>query len=359
MTRPFARIRSRHQKTAAFTLVEMLVVITIIAILAALLIPAVISAQRRAQSTRIKMEIDQLATGFEDYRNDVAGEYPPNCWYVDKANHTANAVVRHFKKAFPRHREPEALIRGLAGTGYPRADDNLNAPRVLKSGLSPAEAVYFWLGGFSSNPKYPISGPGGPSFLVTQADNIEDRNRTYDFDLTRLGAGEGSDVKTALQDGSVRSVRYSFGNQTRQINFWHYYPPKSTKPFVYFDTSRSKPRANENDIYASATDHPNIAGVAPIKRLATTLVTPGSPTTQDVRYANEDNFQILHAGVDDDWGGDIDNNSSSFDPLRVNFTNPSASLPPGTLLYPDGPFTAELGDTVVNFDPRTLQDAQP
>jgi type II secretory pathway pseudopilin PulG len=306
----------------------MLVVITIIAILAALLIPAVISAQRRAQSTRIKMEIDQLATGFEDYRNDVAGEYPPNCWFVNAQNHTANAVVRHFKKAFPRHREPEALIRGLAGYGTD----------PLPGGLSPAEAVYFWLGGFSSDPKYPISGPGGPSFLISQADNIEDRNRTYDFDLARLGAGAGIDVKTALANGpaleitatqaindnKVRAVQYPIGNQTRQINFWQYYPPKSTKPFVYFDTSKSRPSTTEDTFYFTSF------GIVPIKRLAVDGL--------DIRYANEDKYQILHAGVDDDWG---------------DFTQV------GTIMYPDGPFTAELGDTVVNFDERTLQDAQP
>jgi len=364
MARPFARIRSRHQKTAAFTLVELLVVITIMAILAALLIPAVISAQRRAQSTRIKMEIDQLATGFEDYRNDVAGEYPPNGWFVNSQTHNANAVVRHFKKAFPRHREPEALIKGLAGFQDPTPDGRFVLPNgPLPGGLNPAEAVFFWLGGFSSDPKYPISGPGGPSFLISQVDNIEDRNRTYDFDLTRLGAAEGIDVKTALQNDSVRSVRYVVSlngtNQSRRINFWQYYPPKSTKPFVYFDTSRSKPRAHETAIYASTMAHPTIAGVAPIKRLATTLVSPSNPTIQDVRYANEDKFQILHAGVDDDWGGDVDRDNSFFDAVRINFTAPSDSLPTGILLYPDGPFTAELGDTVVNFDERTLQDTQP
>ena len=346
MARPVARIRSSHQKITAFTLVELLVVITILAILVALLIPAVISAQRRAQSTRIKMEIDQLATGFEDYRNDVAGEYPPNAWGISDSVNNANAVVRHFKKAFPRHREPEALIKGLAGDGA--------GPQWLAGGLSPAEAVFFWLGGFSSDPKYPISGPGGPSFLLGQVDNIEDRNRIYDFDLTRLGA-EGIDVKTAIQNGSVRSVQYEIAvngqPQIRQINFWQYYPPKSTKPFVYFDTSRSKPRAPETTIYASAMAHPSIAGVAPIKRLATTLISPGNPIVQDVRYANEDKFQILHAGVDDDWG--------EFDPLRINFMAPSASVPTGTILYPDGPFIGELSDTVVNFDERTLQDAQP
>ena len=86
---------------------------------------------------------------------------------------------------------------------------------------------------------------------------------------------------------------------------------------------------------------------------------PDNPTIQDIRYANEDKFQILHAGVDDDWGGDFNGDNSFFDLTHVNFATPSAILPPATLLYPDGPFTAELGDTVVNFDPRTLQDAQP
>ena len=218
---------------------------------------------------------------------------------------------------------------------------------------------------FSSDPKYPISGPGGPGGPLApgQKDNIEDRNRTYDFDLARLGTGEGIDVKTALQNGSVRWLRYMVSlngtNQSRQINFWQYYPPKSTKPFVYFDTSRSKPRAHETAIYASTVVHPTIAGVAPIKRLATTLVSPSNPTIQDVRYANEDNFQILHAGVDDDWGGDVDRDNYFFDAVRINFLNPSASLPTGVLLYPDGPFTGELSDTVMNFDERTLQDAQP
>ena len=352
MERPFAPIATRHQKMAAFTLVELLVVITIIAILVALLIPAVISAQRRAQSTRIKMEIDQLATGFEDYRNDVAGEYPPNGWFVNAQTHTANAVVRHFKKAFPRHREPEALIRGLSGYG--------TGTTVLPGGLTPAETIYFWLGGFSSNPKYPISGPGGPSFLVTQADNIdlvtqadniEDRNRTYDFDLARLGTGEGIDVKTALANGpalqrtakqamndnKVRAVQYVVSlngiTQTRQINFWQYYPPKSTKPFVYFDTSKSRPSTTEDNLYLSSF------GVIPIKRLAV----DGS----GIRYANEDKYQILHAGVDDDWG--------NFALIDLNDPDEDGNV----ILYPDGPFTAELGDTVVNFDPRTLQDAQP
>jgi hypothetical protein len=120
--------------------------------------------------------------------------------------------------------------------------------------------------------------------------------------------------------------------QNRKINFWQYYPPKSTKPFVYFDTSKSRPSLAEDTFYS------NSFGIVPIKRQAV----DGS----DIRYANEDKYQILHAGVDDDWG----------DFTQIDLPNgPNDSV----ILYPDGPFTAELGDTVVNFDQRTLQDAQP
>jgi prepilin-type N-terminal cleavage/methylation domain-containing protein len=45
---------------AAFTLVELLVVITIIGILAALLVTAAIGAMARAQEARIKSEVNQI-----------------------------------------------------------------------------------------------------------------------------------------------------------------------------------------------------------------------------------------------------------------------------------------------------------
>src|SRR5439155_6476023 len=77
-----------------FTLVEMLVVIGIVAVLAALLLPAVMSAITRARNTVIALEVKQLDTAIEGYRLEK-GDYPPNFRSVD-------AVRRHVTKCYPR-----------------------------------------------------------------------------------------------------------------------------------------------------------------------------------------------------------------------------------------------------------------
>src|SRR4029079_11024809 len=61
-----------------FTLVELLVVITIISVLAALITVAAIGALKKAQEARIKAEINQIATAVDDYKNKTTA-YPPNC----------------------------------------------------------------------------------------------------------------------------------------------------------------------------------------------------------------------------------------------------------------------------------------
>src|SRR4051812_46442159 len=65
-----------HPRTA-FTLVELLVVITIISVLAALITVAAIGALKKAQEARIKAEINQIATAVDEYKNKTTA-YPPN-----------------------------------------------------------------------------------------------------------------------------------------------------------------------------------------------------------------------------------------------------------------------------------------
>ena len=64
-----------------FTLVEMLVVITIIGILAGLAIPAVIVARNRAKITAVAMDIKQLEMACQHYKEKF-GEYPPDFAFV-------------------------------------------------------------------------------------------------------------------------------------------------------------------------------------------------------------------------------------------------------------------------------------
>src|SRR6478672_9566805 len=76
------RSRSRH----AFTLVELLVVIGIIAILISVLLPVLASARRAGYKTKCLASLHQIGDGFKMYAAENSG-YWPICadFYTDAA----------------------------------------------------------------------------------------------------------------------------------------------------------------------------------------------------------------------------------------------------------------------------------
>ena len=60
----------------AFTLIELLIVVAIIAILAAIAVPNFLEAQTRAKVSRVRADMQALATGVETYAIDY-GKYMP------------------------------------------------------------------------------------------------------------------------------------------------------------------------------------------------------------------------------------------------------------------------------------------
>ena len=155
----------------AFTLVELLVVIGIIALLAAIVTPAVMRAQASARNAAIKAEIDMLHMAMMNYKNEY-GSFPP-C--VPGAT---NRDVLHLKRLFPRIDTATAQFQlqiASAGTSGGTTDSTCKF-NILN--LTPKTALTFWLFGYTSSPTSPLY-PGN------------ERVKLFDFDSSRMTQASG------------------------------------------------------------------------------------------------------------------------------------------------------------------------
>ncbi|OGV48959.1 MAG: hypothetical protein A2017_09005 [Lentisphaerae bacterium GWF2_44_16] len=143
-----------------FTLVELLIVISIIAILASMLLPALRSVREKANEINCKNNFRQIGTSAHLYASDYDAFLPPS------SNDEFGSNVYWFPALYDRGyltnkklvlcvSNPKGVKDWFAGAGYPRINTNYGNNIMITSNAS-SHYQWYKLGSLSYESKVPM-----------------------------------------------------------------------------------------------------------------------------------------------------------------------------------------------------------
>jgi len=347
------RVMKRHSQSdgrrlsAGFTLVELLVVITIIGILAGLVTAAAVVAVRRAKEAAIYVELTQLDMACKAYKEKF-GEYPPDFAGVNSGDATLkaaaqSAVLRHFAKAFPRY---------APGSWATLQTDVLNGWNLDIDNLTPAGALAFFLGGkpdwlVESSGDAVLPGAGSNKVVSTRPirgflgfsanpaapfDSSASRIKPfYDFDINSIGCT-------------------SSGGTVTEIAYWpkvQAVTAKNSGLIVYFRAENGNYTVDGNIPNGNASTSTNIKSRSQVvwPAIDTRLSTFPGMGTPTITWTNPQSVQIFASGLNLRYGTPVD---------------AAGGTPFYGLRYPVGTnYATDTFDDITNFYGGRLESAMP
>lgn len=283
-----------------FTLVEMLTVIVIIGILAALISAATIYARARAREAAVYSQIKQMEAALMEYKNQF-GEFPPDFWGLNDPNAALQQKAqqdlrRHLRKRWPRY--------AAGGDPYQQFVADLATIGMDATKFDAATAVVFWLGGLPAEPLVAGGTYKPEGFFADEEHPFQyGRPRTgpmFEFDPKKI-ANDSVGVLRYYADGPTSSpVVYFRAQRDPTSGRFEYgliaggaFVPMS---YVHFDDADPDPKANRSNIAVPYLDGNPQGGAPP---------NPSLPASKRL-WRNPESFQIIHPGLDGVFGNSRD-----------------------------------------------------
>jgi prepilin-type N-terminal cleavage/methylation domain-containing protein/prepilin-type processing-associated H-X9-DG protein len=201
--------RPRHLRSRrAFTLIELLTVIAIIGILAAILIPVVGRVREGARQTQCRSNIRQIAMATSVAAQDNKGRFPAmRSTYWDKPDTTVNGVRLTYP--YLLEQSTQATLRPYFKTNG-RYEEPFRCPTVDGRGPTTGKASWFGPGIDQSQYRYNFDGAANsrmalnPAKAVLFYEMLFDDWSAADWPHTAGGAS----MSVAYADGHVARMTY-------------------------------------------------------------------------------------------------------------------------------------------------------